>query len=227
MARQSKSRQIIDSIAGQHLALSVAANLARTQLVRDPLAPHDTQQFLEITNRVGLALARVARLYVFDTETRGQLRELTLAELEGVTVKRGANVLVLKDGRTLSGVSIKRGDLRQAIAILKAIGIAGLETVEPSAQTAKANAAPSDRIEQLRSQLAEMDKLLRLPLIPAQAEQACRLAISMARNAPHGPIANLAMLLVNAVHEALSYGDEQEVRIMLTHLGSALEPRES
>ena len=64
----------------------------------------------------------MAPLYVQDA-LAGSPRQLMEAELEGAKVKRGATVLALKDGRSLSGVSLKRAELRQAIAILKAVGV--------------------------------------------------------------------------------------------------------
>ena len=119
MARKSKTQQLTEGIAGQHLALSVAAHLARTQLVPDPLKVYDGQHLTDMLDVVGLALARTAPLHVIDPAA-GEPRQLTPRNRRGVA-KRGAHLL-LKDGRTLAGVSIKRSDLRQAIAILKAVG---------------------------------------------------------------------------------------------------------
>src|SRR5688500_8345984 len=127
MARKSKTRELVESSLGQHLALSVAAHLARTQLVPDPLGAYDGQHITEMVDVVGNALARVAPLYVQDPK-QGSARELTPLELDGAAVRRAATLLVLRDGRTLSSVSMKRADLRQAIAILKAVGIPGLRT---------------------------------------------------------------------------------------------------
>ena len=223
MRRKSQTQQLTDTIAGQHLALSVAAHLARTQLVRDPLTVYDGQHILEMINAVGGALARVARLYALDTET-GLPRELLEAEVLGATVQRGASVLVLKDGRTLSGVSIKRSDLREAITILKAVGIPELGTATPQAAPAsEPKALPPVRVETLRSQLAEIEELLRSPLLRSQVERANQLALSIARNAPHGRVANLAMHLMSAVHDALRTGDEQDIQMMLARLSAALD----
>ncbi|HEX5767811.1 MAG TPA: hypothetical protein VFX94_06215, partial [Burkholderiales bacterium] len=122
MVRKSKTQQLTDSILGQHLALSVAAHLARTQLVPEPLAVYDSEHLSEMIDVVARALVRVAPLYVRDAGS-GEPRELTAFELEGALIARAATLLTLKDGRSFSSASIKRADLRQAIVILKAVGV--------------------------------------------------------------------------------------------------------
>ena len=77
---------------------------------------------MDTLNRVGWALARVAPVYVCEAPDAEQ-RELMPAELEGAAVLQGAAIVLLKDGRKLSRVTIKRADLRQAIAFLKNIGV--------------------------------------------------------------------------------------------------------
>jgi hypothetical protein len=47
--------------------------------------------------------------------------------------------------------------------------------------------------------IAEVGTLLRPPLVREQVERANRLLVSLARNAPHGRVANLAMQLMNVV----------------------------
>ena len=219
MARKSRTEQLVNDIAGQHLALSVAAHLARTQLVPDPLSVYDGQHLSEMIQVVAGALARVAPLYVRDT-AGADPRELTGAELEGAAIKRGATMLSLADGRTFSGVTVKRSDLRQAIAILKAVGIEELrfpqQPAEPRAQESK-NA-------KLLAQLAEVENLLRAPLVPEQVDRAGRQIISIAREAPHGRVANLAMRLMSALLE--SRGSEEPppgVRAELARLRAAVE----
>jgi hypothetical protein len=132
MARKSKAPYLPAGMLGQHLALSVAAHLARTQLVAEPHDVYDAQHMSEVLNVVGNALTKVAPLYVQEAKDAAA-RELAPAELEGAAVRRGARVLVLRDGRTLAAVSIKRADLRQAIAILKAVGIPELGRPRPEA----------------------------------------------------------------------------------------------
>lgn len=217
MARKTKAR---DSVAGQHLALSVASHLALTQLVRDPLASYDAQHKLEKLDVVGSALARTAPLYVLDVMA-DQPRELTPEELDGACARKGASVLVLKDGQILSRVSIKRTGLTEAIALLKAVGLAelGATTAQPQAPRAGKPAT-----EGLRARVAEIEALLSFPLLPAQVERANVLAIALARHAPHGRISNLAMHLISAVHDARrGDGSEEKIRLMLARLRAVVE----
>jgi hypothetical protein len=214
---------LAETIVGQHLALSVAAHLARTQLVAEPLAVHDAQHTARMLDVVAAALARVAPLYVQEPGS-GTPRLLTEGELEGAAIKRGATLLVLRDGRTLSGISIKRADLRQAVAILKAVGIPELQGRPRQAEEPK----PAEPAGNPLESLAEIEKLLRLPLAPSQVELANRLAVSIARSAPQGRVANLAMQLMSAVHEAASGkgADESRIGLALERLRAALQELE-
>lgn len=221
MGRKSKTGQLTDSILGQHLALSVAAHLARSQLVPDPLNVYDSQHMGEMVDVVGNALARVAPLYVQDP-LAGQPRQIMEAELDGAKVKRGATILVLKDGRSLSGVSIKRVDLRQAIAILKAVGVP--ELARAPREPAKVEPPPADRLVELRGALDEVEQLVKLPMVAAQAERANAKLLSIARHAPNGTISNLAMRLMSAVHEARDNPgpDGRQIALMLARLRDSI-----
>jgi hypothetical protein len=220
MGRQSHARQFSDGLLGQHLALSVAAHLARSQLVPDPLNVYDAQHLSETLDAVANALARVAPLYVQDPQA-GPPRQLMEGELQGARVKRSATMLLLSDGRSLSGVSIKRADLRQAIAILKAVGIPELSARH------KSEPPSNDRLAGLRASLAEIEALLRLPLVPAQVECANRLIVVMARSAPDGRISNLAMRLMSTLHELREdkTAGEGLIPVILARLRAALEDR--
>jgi hypothetical protein len=202
VARQSRTRQLIETDLGQHVALSVAAHLARTHLLPDPASPRDAALLLEILNRVGGALARVAPIYACDAGGTTP-RELTAAELEGALVERGASELVLRDGRRLPRVTMKRADLRQAIAILKRVGVHSIAAPPPPAPAPRAPTAAA-RLGALADGVATLEALLRPPLVAAEMEKANRLAVSIARNAPQGGIANCAMQLMSALHEASS-----------------------
>jgi len=209
-------------IQGQHLALSVAAHLARTQLVPEPLRVYGGQDLSELLDVVARAIAKVVPLYVQDPQA-GSPRELSQDELQGAEVRRGATLLVLKDGRTLSSVTIKRGDLRQAVAILKTIGIPELKL--PREKSAAPPPPPPERIDAL-ARLAEIEALLRPPLVAAQVAKANALAVSLARHAPQGNVANLAMQLVSAVHETRAAGeapDAKRLEVALARLRAALE----
>lgn len=171
-------------LAGEHLALAVAAHLARTQLTAD-------------LDAVAIALARNAQLYVLDA-AGGEPRQLSSAELEGVAVTRGATMLVLKDGRTLAGVSIRRSELRRAIEMLKS---ADLQHAAPPPAATADKPAVRDSAEDLRAHLAEVEAMLKPPLLPAQVERAKAAAVWIARHARQGRVANLAMQLMSALHE--------------------------
>ena len=219
MASKSKTDKLTDSIAGQYLSLAVAAHLARTQLAPDPLKVYDSQHLGEMLNAVAQALARTAPLHVTEAAS-GEKRTLSSIELEGALAKRAANVLVLKDGRTLNGVSIRRSDLRQAIAILKTVGVPEFAPAPATAPKPNGNGSA----EALLARFAEVDRLLTPPLLPAQVEQAKAAAVWIARHAHHGRIANLAMQLMSSLHE--TRGTEEipgGFRMALARLRAALE----
>ncbi|HEU4923931.1 MAG TPA: hypothetical protein VFT23_12755 [Burkholderiales bacterium] len=221
MGGKSKPQQLTDSILGQHLALSVAAHLARTQLVPEPLAVYDSEHLNDMIDMVARALAKVAPLYVRDASS-AQPRELSAAELEGAVIDRAATLLTLKDGRNFSSVSIKRADLRQAVAVLKAVGIEELAPGRKREQPPRTEAR--DRAAELRARVDEIEALLRPPLLSDQVECANRLIVRTARQAPDGRIANLAMRLMNVVQE--SKGNEElpgGVQVALARLRTAVE----
>jgi hypothetical protein len=224
MAQKSKTQQLTEGIAGQHLALSVAAHLARTQLVTDPLRVYDGQHLSEMLNVVAGALARTAPVYAIDPAA-GEPRALAPGDVEGAVAKRSAAVLELKDGRTLAGVSIRRADLRQAIAILKAVGLPELAPHRPAqgdvASTPKPDAAAVQ--DGLINLVAEVEEMLNPPVLPAQLQRAKSAALFIARHTPHGRVANLAMQLMSALHDSRGYEDVPGgYRMALARLRAAL-----
>ena len=224
MGRKSKSLQLASTIAGQHLALSVAAHLARTQLVPDPLNVYDAQHMSDMVDVVARALAKVAPVYVRDSGA-AEPRPLQPAELEGATIRRGATILVLADGRSFSSATIKRLDLRQAIAILKAVGIPELQGKRKPAERPEPKEAGQPNA---LASMAEIEKLLRLPLTASQVQRANALAVAIARGARQGRVANLAMQLMNTVSEASQgeEGAEHRVALAVARLRTALEEAE-
>jgi hypothetical protein len=225
MARKSKTKELTEGILGQQLGLAVAAHLARTQLVADPLGVYDGQHLSDMLNVIAAALARTAPLYVMDAATR-QPRELLPGELDGARAKSSATILVLKDGRTLAGVSIRRADLRQAIAVLKAVGLAELGPLSASPNLAPTTAKPDHaEIQQtLIALLDEVEEMLRPPLIPSQVQRAKDAAVFIARHTPDGRTANLAMQLMSALHESRGYEDVPGgYRMALARLRAALQ----
>ena len=221
MPRKPKSQHLAEGISGQHVSLAVAAHLARSQLVPEPLKAYDGQHLAEMLDVMAQALTRSAALHQIDAQT-GLTRELSPAELEGAVARRGATELVLKDGRTLSGVSVKRADLRQAIALLHTIGVPELAAAPPPAVAGKPVVNANG--EALRARLAEVENLLQPPLLPAQVERAKAGAVWIARHAPQGRVANLAMQLMSALHESQGIDDVPGgFRMALARLRAAFE----
>lgn len=211
-----------ERIRGEHLGLCVAAHLARTQLVVDPLARYDAKHLIEMVNAVASALARVAPLYVHDAAA-GAPRELAPGELAGASVSECGNRLTLKDGRSFGAVTVKRAELRQAIAILKAVGVPALGgPVKPEAP-----ALHAARSADPRADLAQIEALLDLPLQPQTLEEMDRRLLHLARSARHGPLANSAMQLMSSLHEARTSARSAEtIQPLLVLLRAAVEDAE-
>jgi hypothetical protein len=223
MARKSKSQDLRESIVGQHLGLAVAAHLARTQLVPDPLAVYDGQHLSDMLNVVAVALARTAPMYVMDAAT-GEPRPLAPGELEGAAAKASATILVLKDGRNLAGVSIRRADLRQAIAILKAVGVPELTPRAPVSPNTTSKPDPAQVQQTLLALLDGVEQMLKPPLIPSQMERAKNAALFIARQTTDGRTANLAMQLMSALQESRGYENVPGgYRMALARLRAALQ----
>lgn len=119
---------------------------------------------------------------------------------------------------------MKRADLRQAIGILKTIGLPELASRAPEAPEARPE---PDRFTLLAAQVAEVEKMLRPPLLPEQFEKCTRLLVAVARQAPDGRIANTAMNLMTAVERARSDGGhDSEIPALMARLRAALEDTE-
>jgi hypothetical protein len=231
MPRKLNTRELTQGVGGQHLSLAVAAHLARTQLVPDPSKVYDGQHLSEMLNIVALALARTAPVYISDPQTNVP-QAVRAADLEGAAVKRSATVLVLRDGRTLASATIRRSDLRQAIAILKTIG---LRYFVPELAVAIEEPALPPKVEtqrniteELRARFAEVDDMLKPPYIAAQVARAKSALVWIARHAPQGHVANLAMQLTSALAGSPAMDDVPGgYRMALARLRAALdEPAE-
>ena len=213
--RKSRAKRLCDTDLGQHLALSAAAHLAGTQLFPTNGAGVPTNERLDL---VAAAIVRVAPVYVDDLQL-GRFRELTPVELQGATVSGGATMLKLTSGQVLGGVAIKRGDLRKAIAILKATGVPGVSMPPPPVARVKAPEPKKPILEQV----AELESLLFAPRNGSHVEKVNTLALQIARNAPDGRVANLAMRLMSAVHEARPHEPAEQVSQGLATLRAAVE----
>ena len=202
MGRKPKKDEPTDTAVGQHVAFSVAVRLVSVELAQD--ARHPTPSTLNV---IGNALTRVVPVYL---QRRGAARPRALSdgELEGAEVMHSATVLVLKDGRSLSSVSIRRRDLKRGIALLRTVGIPELGKARQG--------APESPHKELLDKLAEIEKLVRPPLLPSQLDRVSVLAVAIARHAPDGGTAHLAMRLLSALHDARKGGEKAESRAIET-----------
>lgn len=189
---KDKTTRLAEGIRNQQVAMSVAAGIARAQLVPNPVDIYDARHLSEMLEVMAAAIARVAPIYAMNART-GEVRRLTEEELEGASFARGATALALKDGTTIAGVSITRGDLRHAVAVLKTIGF------QTQGNADKPEPARAGRFD---ARLAEIEQVLRLPLAPEYIDKVNRLAMDIVRAARIGPIVNHAMQLISALHHA-------------------------
>lgn len=209
---------VVDSVLGQHLALSVAAHLARSQLISKTDRPYDSEHLLEVVDVLARALVKTAPIYVRD-RLGSEPRELRIDELEGAAVIQCGQFLVLSDGRKLSP-SIKRSDLRDAIALLSCVGVPGLKQARP-------HEAPTSEPD-LAATVEELERLLKPPFISAELEKAHRILIRLARDVRVPGLGNIAMRLMTALNEC--HGREalsEAAMTLLAELRAALPRPES
>ena len=216
MGRKPKKDRSTDVNVGQHVLLPVAVQLASSKLLaRTP----DNALGGGILNVIGNALARVVPVY-FQDPAVPKPRPLSEGELEGSRVMDRATMLVLKDGRTLTSVSIRRRDLRRGIAVLRTAGIPEL-----SKGPAQKPAAP---YPELMAKVAEMEELVRPPLLPSQLGRVHGVALSIARNTADDAIADLAIRLLSAVHDARSAGeiaDSRAIELLVARLRNVIRDK--
>lgn len=191
---KDKTTRLAEGIRNQHVAMSVAAGIARAQLVPNPVGVYDARHLSEMLEVMAAAIARVAPIHATNART-GEVRRLTEEDLEGASFARGATALVLKDGTTIAGVSITRGDLRHAVLVLKTIGF------QAEADADKPDLEPA-RAENVDALVAEIEQLLLLPFTPEYIDKVNRLTMKIVRAARTGPIVNHAMQLISALHHA-------------------------
>lgn len=214
---KQKTTRLAEGIRNQHVAMSVAAGLARAQLVPNPVGVYDARRLSEMLEAMATAIARVAPVCALNART-GEVRKLTDEELDGAKFERGATALVLKDSSAIASVSITRGDLRHAVAVLQAIGF----QAEPQAEKPRPEPA---RAESFAPTLAEIEHLVRLPLAPLYIDKVNRLAMEIVRTARVGPVVNHAMQLISALHHARVSGESHSnaVSAALDRLQQAVE----
>src|SRR5205823_3891698 len=99
----------------EHVPLSVAAAQAYHQIAGARPKPADLD---EILNEVARALSNTAPIYI---PSGTGVRQLAPIELIESKFQRGATLLRLHDGAELRGLTMRRIDVRAAVAVLKAV----------------------------------------------------------------------------------------------------------
>ena len=108
------------NVGDQHLALSTAAAVVYHQITGTTAA--SVADVDEILNLVAHAIANVAPIYTADRASGGP-RQLAPIELIHCRFERGATVLKTSFGLEYGQLSMRRSDMRAAIAILKGAGL--------------------------------------------------------------------------------------------------------
>ena len=106
----------------QHLALATAAAVVYHQITGTIQGIEAEADVEEVLNRVANAIANVAVIYTADRPS-GQPRQLAPIELIHCRFEQGATVLKTSFGLEYRHLSIRREDMRSAIAILRGAGV--------------------------------------------------------------------------------------------------------
>lgn len=106
----------------QHVGLPTACAVVYAKVSGQPLDARQPATMQAVLNDVARALSSLVPIYVADAHS-GLPAPLGAGELLEGRFSRGAHVLVTKAGAELRGLSVQRGDLWSAIAILKSSGI--------------------------------------------------------------------------------------------------------
>lgn len=106
----------------QHLALSTAAAVIYRQITGTTAQIASAEDFDEALNVVARAIANVAPIWTADRPS-GVPRQLAPIELIHCNFARGATLLVTGFGVEYRHLTIRRADMRAALAILKGAGV--------------------------------------------------------------------------------------------------------
>lgn len=104
--------------SGDHIALSTAAAVVYHQVMGTTAEIAYADDIVEILDRVAGAIANVAPIYTADRPS-GSPRQLAPIELIHCRFANGATLLRTSFGIEYRDLSIRRDDMRAAIAILK------------------------------------------------------------------------------------------------------------
>ena len=102
----------------EHLPVSVAAAQTYYQVVGDIPKQKSIAHLDQVLNSVAHAMSNIAPLFVPDGTTK---RQITPMELLQSNFTRGATVLTMMNGKELSGITVRRGDAREAVTVLRAV----------------------------------------------------------------------------------------------------------
>ena len=105
----------------EFLALSTAAAVAYSQVMERELHFNDVAEMNSILQSVANALSNVAPIYTLDAEA-GTYKQLEPVDLLFGAFQRGATVLRTSYAE-YKGLSIRRADMRSAIAIFRRAGV--------------------------------------------------------------------------------------------------------
>lgn len=107
----------------QHLGLPTAAVLVHVEFTGSPPNPLKPAAMRRVLDDIARALSNVMPIYVLDVDS-GVPKEIPAFDLLDATFERGAHVLVTAQGTEIRGLSVRRGDLNEAIALLRRAGFA-------------------------------------------------------------------------------------------------------
>ena len=105
----------------EHLALATAAVIVYQQVMETPLAYDSVAAMNEILHGVAHALSNVAPIYALDGDS-AMPKQLEPIDLLRGEFQRGATILRTPNGTEYRSLSIRRDDMRAAIAILRGAG---------------------------------------------------------------------------------------------------------
>jgi hypothetical protein len=101
----------------QHLYLQVAATNVHIGTVGSAPDPRDIAKMIQTLDNVAHAMAMIIPIFSADSDN-GKPVEIPAPELLSGRFSRGARYLTTSKGKIYRGLSVQRGDMEAAIAIL-------------------------------------------------------------------------------------------------------------
>ena len=93
------------------------------ELTGSPPNPVRPVAMRRVLDDIAHALSSVMPIYAADPDS-GVPKEIPAFDLFDATFRRGAHVLVTAHGKEIRGLTVRRGDLNEAITLLKRAGFA-------------------------------------------------------------------------------------------------------